>query len=352
MNKTKTATILDVAKTAGVSKGTVDRVLHNRGEVSESSRAKVLEAIKTLNYEPNIHATLLSLKRQYNIIAIMPNFQPGEYWEQVYNGIQMIRNDEATQKISIEIIYFNQFDYESFNTACTHTMSLRPSGVLVAPMFKDRATQLIEDLHQLGIPSACIDSVLEKTNYLTYYGIPQFESGYLAAHMLMNDKHNNACEIAHFTLDWGIAPPNQSTHNRHKGIVAYANDHNIDCKIHQCIMYPNNFIENMYIFDRFFEEHPDIDKLITLNSRAYMVAEWLELRRITNKTFVGFDALRKNVDGLKRGYISTIIAERTTLHVYKAIDAIIKYLVFKHTPEKKNNFTPMDILNRYNVDFY
>ena len=39
-------TINDVARVAGVSKGTVDRVLHNRGEVSAKSKDKVLKVIE------------------------------------------------------------------------------------------------------------------------------------------------------------------------------------------------------------------------------------------------------------------------------------------------------------------
>ena len=46
----KKITIFDVAEKAGVSKGTVDRVLHNRGEVSRKSAEKVRKAIEELNY--------------------------------------------------------------------------------------------------------------------------------------------------------------------------------------------------------------------------------------------------------------------------------------------------------------
>ena len=47
-------TINDVAEAAGVSKGTVDRVLHNRGEVSEKSRQKVLKVVEELGFSPNL----------------------------------------------------------------------------------------------------------------------------------------------------------------------------------------------------------------------------------------------------------------------------------------------------------
>ena len=47
------STIKDVAIAAGVSPGTVDRVLHNRGKVSEAKRKKVLKAIEKLDYTPS-----------------------------------------------------------------------------------------------------------------------------------------------------------------------------------------------------------------------------------------------------------------------------------------------------------
>ena len=51
--------IKDIARLANVSTGTVDRVLHNRGEVSAKSREKVEKVLKEINYQPNIYACLL-----------------------------------------------------------------------------------------------------------------------------------------------------------------------------------------------------------------------------------------------------------------------------------------------------
>ncbi|MCR4570191.1 MAG: LacI family DNA-binding transcriptional regulator, partial [Bacteroidales bacterium] len=51
---TEKATINDIARLTGLSKGTVDRVLHNRGEVSRKSYQKVMDVIKELGYEPNL----------------------------------------------------------------------------------------------------------------------------------------------------------------------------------------------------------------------------------------------------------------------------------------------------------
>ena len=46
--------IKDIAERSGVSVGTVDRVLHNRPNVSGKARAKVEAVLKEINYQPNI----------------------------------------------------------------------------------------------------------------------------------------------------------------------------------------------------------------------------------------------------------------------------------------------------------
>ena len=50
--------IVDIAKMAGVSVGTVDRVIHNRGRVSEENRKKVQAILEMVHYQPNLMAQL------------------------------------------------------------------------------------------------------------------------------------------------------------------------------------------------------------------------------------------------------------------------------------------------------
>ena len=81
MNKDSKITINDVARLSGLSKGTVDRVLHNRGEVSAKSREKVLKVIEECGYRPNIYASLLASKKAHKIVCLIPDFAPGDFWE-------------------------------------------------------------------------------------------------------------------------------------------------------------------------------------------------------------------------------------------------------------------------------
>ena len=80
--------IKDIAQLAGVSVGTVDRVLHNRGEVKEETKVRIHKIVKELGYTPNIIAKSLASKKTYQIAVLLPGPQHGNpYWEKPLDGI-------------------------------------------------------------------------------------------------------------------------------------------------------------------------------------------------------------------------------------------------------------------------
>lgn len=71
------ATIVDVAREAGVSMKTVSRVMNNEPSVSENTRKKVKDAAAALNYSPNIAARGLASSKSYLIALIYDVPSPG-----------------------------------------------------------------------------------------------------------------------------------------------------------------------------------------------------------------------------------------------------------------------------------
>lgn len=58
------ATIKDIAVLAGVSRGTVDRVLNNRGSVNPDTARKINEVAKALDYKPNKAGLVLAAQKK------------------------------------------------------------------------------------------------------------------------------------------------------------------------------------------------------------------------------------------------------------------------------------------------
>ena len=108
------STINDVAEASGVTIGTVDRVLHERGEVSEKTREKVLRAVRELGYKPNVYASMLARNKSHRIAVIMPRFSAGEFWDLTHSGIS--RSAEYAGRFSVDIVdyLYDQYDVDSF----------------------------------------------------------------------------------------------------------------------------------------------------------------------------------------------------------------------------------------------
>jgi LacI family transcriptional regulator len=80
-------TLHDVAARANVSKQTISRVINNKGEVSELTRQRVLEAIRELGYHPNSLARSLVTSRTLVIGLALPNIDH-PFFPQIARGVE------------------------------------------------------------------------------------------------------------------------------------------------------------------------------------------------------------------------------------------------------------------------
>ncbi len=67
------ATLKDIAEKAGVSIGTVDRIMHNRGRFSPETAEKVRRIMEELDYRPNLMARHLSRSAECRIGLFLPS---------------------------------------------------------------------------------------------------------------------------------------------------------------------------------------------------------------------------------------------------------------------------------------
>jgi DNA-binding LacI/PurR family transcriptional regulator len=81
------ATIFDVAKQAGVSIGTVSRVLNNRDRVHPETRERVLKAVRDLDYHANAIARGLA-NQQTNALGLVIPQVNDPYYFQILRGVE------------------------------------------------------------------------------------------------------------------------------------------------------------------------------------------------------------------------------------------------------------------------
>ena len=118
--------IKDIAKMADVSVGTVDRVIHGRSGVSEASRKRVEEILKQLDYQPNMYASALASNKKYTFSCLLPQHEKGEYWTAVEAGIQDALVAYSDFNISVNLSYYDPFDYHSFGDVARNILEQKP----------------------------------------------------------------------------------------------------------------------------------------------------------------------------------------------------------------------------------
>jgi len=81
----KPVTMAEVAELSGVSAATVSRIINNDEGVRSDTRNRVLDAIKKLNYRPNLNARGLASDRSFLVGLFIEN--PGSYASDIQGGI-------------------------------------------------------------------------------------------------------------------------------------------------------------------------------------------------------------------------------------------------------------------------
>jgi len=350
MSQVEKPTIMDIARKTGLSKGTVDRVLHNRGEVSKKSYEAVMNAIQELGYEPNVYASLLAKGGSHLIAVLMPNDAPGSFWDLAKHGIDKFNDPILSSGVTVEHFGYNPTDMESFRAAAARMLERNPSGVVLAPMFRSDTEALTAVLREKGLPYVFIDTKIDDSGYLAYFGMPMYRSGYLCADQLTGGQHTGSVLVVRIQRD--IQRKSDPTVNRRAGFMDYMHEHCPDCVIHNIMINPADPEATMAAMDEFFAANPDTHQIVMFNSRIHLLVPWLDKNPARGRRVVGFDNLEANMHALARGAVSVLICQHPDEQVAMALQALSERIVLGKQPARRDNFMHMDILTRYNVDYY
>ncbi len=335
---------------AGVSAGTVDRVLHDRGEVSEASLRKVQTVLKEIDYHPNMFAIGLAAKKKYCFICLIPSYTEGDYWHSVSEGIERAARELRPFNVTISYIKYTHADEESYKEACNTLQESKADAVLIAPNFREQTLSLAQHLKELAIPYAFIDFNMEGAEALKYIGQDSYMSGYIAAKILMRD-YKAGQELVFFLGNNRDNPAEIQMERRMDGFMKYISDEYPGVKVLEFVLNKTDTACDRRMLNEFFATHPKATFGVVFNSRVYQVGNYLRESNKRMDALIGYDLLQKNVELLKSGEVKYLIGQRPALQGYQGIKALCEHLVFKN-PVMPVKYMPIDILMKENIDFY
>ncbi|MBD9644603.1 LacI family DNA-binding transcriptional regulator [Pantoea sp. PNT02] len=126
------ATIIEVAKVAGVSKATVSRVLSGNGYVSQEKREKVYQAIAATDFRPNLLARNLATKSSQTIGLVITNtLYTGSYFSELMQHSARLMEQQGRQLLLVD----GKHSAEEERAAIQFLLDLRCDGVIIYPRF-------------------------------------------------------------------------------------------------------------------------------------------------------------------------------------------------------------------------
>ena len=157
-------TIGDVARLAGVGRGTVSRVLNERANVDPATRARVLDAIRELDFVPNPTARRLSLGRTQTVAVILPFLTRPSAVERL-RGIEL-----ALVSAGYDMVVFNVETQERRDAVFRDlpraervdgliVVSLSPHAVELERIRRSRLPTVLVDAHHRALPRVVADDV-------------------------------------------------------------------------------------------------------------------------------------------------------------------------------------------------
>jgi LacI family transcriptional regulator len=343
--------IKDIARLAGVSIGTVDRVLHNRGEVSGKTRERIMRIIKDLNYSPDILARRLATHKKCRFGILFPKADPdSSFWKVPLEGARKAMEEISMYNTLSEEYLFDYFDRTSFSKNARDMIRHSPQGVILAPVYYEESFELAVACKNLGIPYIFINSNIDIMNEFGFVGQDSFRSGYLAARLIsygLNPK-GSYCVI---NLARAL---NNHKHilSRQRGFEAYF--HTMSMTGSDVVVYDIEDTGETEVnreLSRIFESQSRLNGVFVTNSRVFKVARFLKTFSGKSIRLLGYDLIPENIEFLEDGTVDFLISQKPFDQGYLGIRALFNLVILKKTIPREH-YLPIAILTRENYHYH
>lgn len=340
--------VKEIARRAGVSIATVDRVIHNRKGVSEATKEKIKEIIEEIGFKPNMLASRLASKKTNRFAVLIPQSTETDYWEAPVKGINRAHQEIKQYGITLEQYFYDLNNKKSFVNIAKEVLSGDCDGVLVAPSFIAEATDFTNACRSRQIPYVFINSDIPGQVSLSYIGPHLYKSGQQAGQLVSFGLKAGKVLIVN------ISKEIDSYHHllrKEDGFRAYfKNNGNGQVQLIKIDISDTDERSIEAALDGVLAEQ-DIDAIFVTNSRVRSVANYAVKRNLEDKVLIGYDFLGENVEFLKQGVIDFLIGQKPEEQGYVGLMTLFQHIVLG-TKVPPVNYMPIDIITKENHTFY
>lgn len=226
--------IKQLAEALGLSTSTISRAFRGNKEISESTKRRILEKAKELNYQPNHYASNLREQKSKTIAVIVPELA-NNYFSQAIHGIERVARENGYHIL----IYVTDDEYDKEVNFITHLHNGRADGIIMSVSGEANNHNYLNNFGANRLPLVFFDRVyedIETSRVLT----DDYESSFLATEHLIEQGCNS---IAYLVVNKSLSIGK----TRMQGYKDALEKHKLTFKEELVIDCSNNYDENRFI---------------------------------------------------------------------------------------------------------
>lgn len=336
-------TLKDIADMAGVSPGTVDRALHNRGRVNPEVAERIRKLARELGYKPNAIAKGLSRRKDNLRITIILHIKKtNTFFDDVLVGIKQGYDELVDYGVTVDLKYSQDFSADSQLKNIDEAVEEKTNGIIIVPICDERISHRLNEIAAAGIPVVFLTNLLENTEYRSFVGCDYELSGQIAAGLM------HLCAPSEGNLLIFIPSLAMYGHRlRLKGLRQTLEKEYPSIHLQECLELSSNEISDYMITAAKLKDYPDTDLIICPGAFGTGCLTAIKDCGFFGKTkIIAYDCSRMIIKALEDRDVVAIIAQQPTLQGYTVMKTMFSILTGNEDEVSRNNYIKTRILLR------
>jgi len=340
----KKLTIKQIAVLSGVSAGTVDRILHNRGKVSPKALTKVNRVLEEQGYTFNIHTSAVSFRKKFLIVTAFPRNTESEYWDLVLQGVKKAEEEYSDIAIECRCLFFGQYSAKSCAEVFASIPQMKPSGVIIGTTYVEETKDLCRQLDEDGVPYVFVDGDVEDANPIASFFADQTVCGKMMAKLISAFSPADSQIALSHPLREGGRVSNNAQHRINSFKQHFKNSMD-DARLKDFFFTPNApaSVTNKELRE-FLDHNPQVKSIAVCLSTVNIIAASLFSMGRTDIHVCGFDLTPTAAQCFQKGTLDFVIDQHPTQQGYMAFDTMVHYLVYGATNKPVKNVIRAEVV--------
>lgn len=339
-------TLQQIAEAAGVSRGTVDRALNNRGRINPEVAEKIKKIAKEMGYQPNRAGRALAMAKRSIKIGVILQAMDTPFMQEVYQGVLEAKDEAERMGAEVLIQKIQKTDPGKVMTAMEAMRRDGCNGIALVPVEDDSLKDMIDHFtEEYGIPIVTFNSDIEESKRICFIGQDTWQSGRAAAGLMSEIiKENGTVQVI------SGYPKNRGHRNRTKGFLEELKNLRPDIRTLEVRYNYDDNQEAEVIMREVLEHNSDICGVYLTAAGSEGVCKVLEEQNLAGRIkVISNDLTEGNEKYLRSGTIRFLLGQNSFVQGYEPVMTLFRKLFDGVEPEKEYRYTEIEIKTKYNI---